>query len=204
MQIIKNSSLTDKSYSIRPCFSSKANHQIRFLIISLYSVVVGFWSAPGSRHVFHLFRTLETDDKTCQQITFTSTTQPFPRTSILSRTPPPRKFSLSEHLLEHYSVVPKTTPPAPSETHTSADLIDLHLQFSKQNSLDSQTQLHRQIILRFECCNNPCSCASGYRWQQKSLLIIKSVIRTVMKKSQHANLTVMEIRNFHTVGWERR
>ena len=36
-----------------------------FLLFS--PVVVGFLSAPGSRHVSHLIRTAETYDKTCQQ-----------------------------------------------------------------------------------------------------------------------------------------
>jgi len=74
----------------------------------------------------------------------------------------------SEHLPEYHTVVPKATPPAPSEKPTAADLIDLHLQFSWQDSFDSRS-IRRQIIPRFEHCSGPCSSMDGYSRQYGSL-----------------------------------
>jgi len=135
----------------------------------------------------------------------------------------------ADHLSEHHSVVseatplsedttaPRTvvfwapswtppsrfeaTPPAPSKTSITIDLIDFHLQFSKQESFNLLSQLCRQIIPHFERCNSPCSSADGCRRQQKSLPIITGIIRAVMmNKSQCANHVVMEICNIRTFG----
>ena len=42
-------------------------------------------------------------------------------------------------LIQIHPVIPETTLPTPSETPTAADLIDLHIQFSKQDFLDLQS-----------------------------------------------------------------
>jgi len=58
-----------------------------------------------------------------------------------------------------------------------------------------------KIIPCFECCSSPCSSADGYRWQQKLIPIIKSVIRAIMKKFHRANLAVREIHNIRTFDY---
>ena len=147
-------------------------------------------------------RMFEIDDKTCQQITIPSTTHPFMKQLLLPMAPTSRELPFSEHLPEHHRAVPEATPPASDKTSKTIDLIDFHLQFSKHDTLNSWSQLRRQIIPRFECCNSPCSSADGYRWQQELLSIVKSIIRAVMKKSQRANLALMEIYNIHTFGYD--
>jgi len=100
---------------------------------------------------------LKIDDKTCQQIIFPSTTQPFSKSLLLLRIPPPRELLYSEYLLEHHPPVSKVTPPALRKAFTTTDLIDFQLQFSKDDFFDSRSQLCHQLIPPFEHCNRPCS-----------------------------------------------
>ena len=91
-------------------------------------------------HDSHLIRNTQNRWQDMPAEHLSSTTQLFLR-PLLLRPPPSWELPCSEHLLEHHLVVLEATPPASSKTSTTTDLIDFHLQFSKQDSLNSQSQL---------------------------------------------------------------
>ena len=145
--------------------------------------------------------------------------QQFPRSLLLPRIPPPRGLLYFRHSpnttqsllrlllltrtpLPLWSQFLRSILPTLSKATTSTDLIDHRLQLSKQGPLKSRNQLRHQVILRFERCNSRYSRTDSYRRKQKCLSTIKSVIRAVMKKSQHANHTVTKICEIHTTNYD--
>jgi len=177
------------------------------------TIVVRFWSVPESWHVSHLTRTVRNrrQDIPAEHLPET------PRSSFRGHSSfrrlhrpegpilwAPSRAPLSRsrcHSFQGYQH-PKVDLPAPSKTTTTTDLVDLRLQFSKQKSLNTWSQLRRQIILHFEHCNSSNSSADDNRRQQKSLPTIKDIIRAVTKKSQRANHAVIEIRTIRYTNYD--
>ena len=127
------------------------------------------------------------------------TVQQFPWSLLLPRIPPPQGLLYSEHIPSTTQPLPRsqllTRTPISSQGRSfplrarhseqgsyRIDLIDHCLQLNQQDFLKLRSSLHRQVIPCVAHCNSTYTDTDGYRRQLKSLPTMKDVIRAVMKK----------------------